>query len=240
MKVVFIGADPRIADIAAQSCRMGWPEVTPLTATTAAEGLGLVEQVSPDIVLLHPDFPDMPLEDALLEIRRFSNVPIMVLSQQEDAIQAVSALELGADDYVRLPCDLTEMMARIWVLLRRAGTGTAQQPESPLMSGALFINPATYEVFLDNQRLDLTSTEFRLLHLLMKSWGSVVSRQNLERVLWGETVSGSDLVKKYIQRLRNKLGDNAREPHLIANVRGVGYRFIGPAPEAANWGSYTI
>lgn len=232
MKVVFIGANPRKAEIAALSIRLRWPNVTPLVAITAAEGLALVEQVLPDIVLLHPDFSDMALSDALTALRRISQVPIMVLSQQGDAMEVVSALEMGADEYVRLPVDLTEMMARIWALLRRSGIGAAQERESPLMSGPLFINPATYEVFLEEQRLDLTSTEFRLLHLLVKSWGSVVSRQNLERVLWGETVGGSDLVKKYIQRLRRKLGDNARDPHWIISVHGVGYRFIGPDPQA--------
>jgi len=75
----------------------------------------------------------------------------------------------------------------------------------------------------------LTSTEFRLLHLLVKNRGTVVAHQTLERALWGGYMDSSKLVKKYVQRLRRKLGDHAREPVWIASVHGVGYRFIGPA-----------
>lgn len=234
MKVVFVGVDRRTFDMATLSIRLRWPDVTPLMATTAEHGLQMVEEVSPDVVILHPDFSDKSLSEAIRELRSFSNVPLLILSQQGDEMEVVTALEQGADDYVRLPCDLTEMMARIWALLRRAGVGLSHERESSLASGQLLINPATYEVFLGSRRVDLTSTEFRLLHLMMKNWGTVVSRQNLERVLWGETedrtVDSSGLMKKYIQRLRQKLGDDAREPRWIVSIHGVGYRFIGPAP----------
>jgi DNA-binding response OmpR family regulator len=145
-------------------------------------------------------------------------------------MEVVTSLELGADDYVRLPCDLTEIMVRIWALLRRAGARPAHESEGPLSSGRLFINPATYEMFLEKQRVALTSTEFRLLHLLVKNRGTVVAHQTLERALWGDQVDSSRLVKKYVQRLRRKLGDDAREPLWIASFHGVGYRFIGPPP----------
>jgi DNA-binding response OmpR family regulator len=105
-----------------------------------------------------------------------------------------------------------------------------RESEGPLSSGKLFINPATYEVYLGEERVTLTSTEFRLLHLLVKNRGMVVAHQTLERALWGEDVDSSRLVKKYVQRLRRKLGDDAREPQWIASVHGVGYRFIGPPP----------
>ena len=99
------------------------------------------------------------------------------------------------------------------------------------MDSGLMVNPATYEAFLSGRRLTLTTTEFRMLFLLIKNWGIVVSRQTLERTLWGERVDSYGLVKKYVQRLRQKLGDDAREPFWIANVHGVGYRFIGPTPK---------
>ena len=91
------------------------------------------------------------------------------------------------------------------------------------------INPATYEVFLNDGRITLTSTEFRLLHLLLKNRGMVVARRVLEQSLWGDQVGSYGLVKKYVQRLRLKLGDNARNPIWIASIHGVGYRFIGPS-----------
>jgi two-component system KDP operon response regulator KdpE len=244
MKVVFVGADRRTFDMATLSIRLRWPDVMPLVATTAEQGLQLVEELSPELVILHPDFSDKSLSEAIRELRCFSNVPLLVLSQEGDEMEVVTALEQGADDYVRLPVDLTEMMARIWALLRRAGVGVSHQRQSCLVSGPLLINPATYEVFLAGARIELTSTEFRLLYLMVKNSGTVVSRPNLERVLWRETEDrdSSGLMKKYIQRLRQKLGDDAREPRWIVSIHGVGYRFIGPAPtpqlpgQDAAWG----
>jgi two-component system KDP operon response regulator KdpE len=230
MKVVFIGRDSRTADIASLSIRLRWPDATLLYAASTARGLELVEHDWPDMVLLHPDFSDIPLAAAIHDLRGFSNVPLLVLGHQGDEMEAISSLELGADDYVRLPCDLTELTTRIWALLRRAGVATSYESEGPTVSGRLLVNPASYEAYLGARRLALTTTEFRLLHLLVKNWGIVVSRQTLERTLWRDQIDSYDLVKKYIQRLRQKLGDDAREPFWIASVHGVGYRFIGPTP----------
>jgi two-component system KDP operon response regulator KdpE len=230
MKLAFIGTDPRVADIAALSVRIRWPDAAVVTATAAAAGLELVESASPDIVLLHPDFTDMSLAQTIQELRRFSAVPLLVLGYQADEMEVVTALEAGADDYVRLPCDLTEIMTRVLALLRRMGLRPSSERVGPLHSGRLFINPSSYEVFLNDEHLTLTSTEFRLLHLLVRNRGMVVTHQTLGRTIWGEQSEGSGLVKKYVQRLRRKLGDDARDPRWIASVHGVGYRFIGPAP----------
>ncbi len=181
------------------------------------------------MVLLHPTFSDMSLAEAVQELRRFSNVPLLVLGHQGSETEIVTALQLGADDYVRLPCDMTEMMARVWALLRRTGAIARQEEERPLRSGDLLVNPITYEVFLGDRRLVLTSTEFRLLHLLLKNRGIVVSHDTLGRTLWGEEVDSSGLVKKYVQRVRQKLGDTAREPSWIVSIHGMGYRFVGPS-----------
>ena len=228
MKVVYIGVDARTTEIATLAVHLRWPDVTPLIATSAGEGMELIERELPDVVLLHPDFEDLTLGQAIQEIRRFSNVPMLVLGKGGDEMEVVSSLELGADDYVRLPCDLTEIMVRIWALLRRMGIRPTNESEGPISSGSLFINPATYEVFLDQKRIILTSTEFRLLHLLVKSKGTVVARRTLEQTLWGDDVDSYGLIKKYVQRLRKKMGDNARDPVWIASIHGVGYRFIGP------------
>ena len=115
MKVVFIGVDPQTAEMALLSLRLRWPDATPLVATTAAAGLELVEQVLPDVVLLHPSFSDLSLSKAIKELRGFSDVPLLVLGHQGGEMEVFTALELGADDYVRLPCELTEMMARVWL-----------------------------------------------------------------------------------------------------------------------------
>jgi len=230
MKAVFIGVNDRTWDIASLALRLRWPDSTMLRAATAGRGLELVELEWPDMVLMHPDFTDIPHGQAIQDLRRFSNVPMMVLGHQGDEMEAITSLELGADDYVRLPCDLTELTTRIWALLRRSGQGASYESEGPLVSGRLLVNPGTYEAFMGGERLALTNTEFRLLHLMVKNWGIVMSRGNLERTLWGDQADSYGLVKKYVQRLRQKLGDDAREPYWIASVHGVGYRFIGPTP----------
>ena len=233
MQVVFIGADARIAVMSAQSCGMAWPASTLSVTTTATDGLKLVEQVAPDLVLLHPDFSDMSLSAAITGLRRFSNIPVLVLGQSGDEMELVTALELGADEYVRLPCPMAELIARLQALLRRTGIGMPPKSEGLFFSGPLLINPATYEVFLNGQPLALTFTEFQLLHLLARNRGRAVSRQHLEQAIWGEAINGSGLLNTYIRRLRQKLGDPAREPSWIASVQGIGYRFIGHASEGA-------
>jgi DNA-binding response OmpR family regulator len=135
MKAVFIGLSPRTSEIASISVLLRWPDAAFLTAPTAAQGLELVEQEWPNIVLLHPDFSDLPHSRAIQDLRGFSNVPLLVLAQQGDEMEAVSSLELGADDYVRLPCDLTELTARIWALLRRAGGPLPMNGKAPCSAG---------------------------------------------------------------------------------------------------------
>jgi two-component system KDP operon response regulator KdpE len=155
-----------------------------VASDTAIDGLELVERLSPEAVLIGTQPPDMPPPAVVEEIRSFSGVPIVVLSRGGDEIEAVTSLELGADDYIRFPCGMLEIMARV----------------------------------------------FRLLHLLAKNRGIVVSRQSLEQSLWADRGFNSQVAKKYVQRLRQKLGDCAAEPRWIASVPGVGYRFIGPKP----------
>jgi DNA-binding response OmpR family regulator len=230
VKVVYIGVNGRTSEIATLAVHLRWPDVTPWITTTAGEGIAAVEQNQPDVVLLHPDFEDLSLNVAIQEIRRISQVPLLVLGEDGDEMEVVTSLELGADDYIRLPCDLTEIMVRIWALVRRTGIRPASDNEGSFSSGRLFINPANYEVFLGDQRIYLTFTEFRLLHLLVKNRGTVVTHRTLERAIWGEQVESSRLVKKYVQRLRHKLQDDASKPHWVASVHGVGYRFIGPLP----------
>ena len=227
MKAVFIGGDGRTCEIATLAMRLRWPDVSPVTMPTAVEGLETVERESPDVVLLHPDFDDLTLAKAIQELRGFTNVPLLVLGRKGDEMELVTSLELGADDYIRLPCDLTEIMVRILALLRRMSRPQSYKDERPIRSGCLLLDPATYQVSLGERRVMLTSTEFRLLHLLMQNRGVVVGHGTLDEVLRGEGVD--HLVKKYVQRLRRKLGDDARDPMWIASVHGVGYRFIGPS-----------
>ena len=233
MRAAFVGADPRVADLATLAIPLRWPEVILIFVTSAAEALDMMSRESLDVVLLQSDLDDRTLVEFIRDMRGLTKVPLLVLSDQGTEAEVVTALEAGADDYVRLRCDLAEIVIRIWALVRRAGIQTSLQSpsdevEGPLCSGLLSLNPATYEVYLADQRLPLTTTEFRVLHFLMRNRSTVVAHQTMERALWSGRMNSKKIAKKHVQRLRGKLDDDPREPHWIASVHGVGYRFIGP------------
>lgn len=134
-------------------------------------------------------------------------------------------LEAGADDYLSESDGSITLIARLVALTRRA---SRSHPEHTgvLSNGPLTVDPTAYEVFLHGTRLPLTPTEFRLLYLLLNNRGTVLSREFLARSIWGGEVDSSALVKKYIQRLRQRLNDSADSPRWIANIHGVGYKIL--------------
>ena len=119
----------------------------------------------------------------------------------------MNSLELGADDYVALPCDLTEMMARIWALLRRVGFTTQQKRERALSRGNLLISPATHQVFLGGHRVPLTLAEFRWLYLLVQKQREELPHELMECVLPEDEPNHPGIVNGSVQRLRSKLRD---------------------------------
>ena len=139
MNATLIGVDPQTADLSTQAVNLGWPDATIKVATTAVEGLERVERESPDVVLLHTDITDMAWGTIILELRRLTDSPILVLGHSRDSVEVVTAFESGADDYVRLPCNPNEIRMRILALLRRLGHGSFPRA---LSSGRLSINPA--------------------------------------------------------------------------------------------------
>jgi len=233
MKVVFVGTGPRVAEIATLALHPWWPETDPLVATSAVEGLELVEEESPDVVLLHPDFTDMSLYNVIQELRRFSNVPLLVLSHRRDESEVVTSLGLGADGYIRLPCGLIELTATLGAFLRRVGITPLHKGEAPLLIGQMLFDPSSHAVFLDEQKIALTITEFRMLYLLAKNWNTVTPYLTLKGALRGEDVGSFKLIQLHVQHLKQKLGDDTRKPPWIASVRGVGYCFLGPPPAPA-------
>ena len=108
MRAAFIGSDPRIAELASLAIHLRWPEVTPIVVASAVEALDMISRESLDVVLLHPDIGDNTLAEFIRDMRGLTDVPLLVLSDWGDETEVVTALEAGADDYVCLPCGLTE------------------------------------------------------------------------------------------------------------------------------------
>lgn len=226
-KAVFIGADPQVAEIVRLGICLRWPDVTPMIATTGTRGLELVKEESPDLILLRPDFPDKSLPEIIRELRAFSDVPLVVLNHQTNELEPVTALEAGADEYIQLPCELSELTFKVWSLMRRNGSRKPGKTKETLVSGDLTVDPSTHEVTLRDQRLSLTPAEFQLTYLLVKSDGAVVSKADIEKELSNAGLGAAGSVKQHIMRLRRKFQDNAKNPKWFANVPGIGYRFIG-------------
>jgi two-component system response regulator RegX3 len=198
-------------------------------AGTVAEALALAAADRPDLVLLDVMLPDGSGYDVCRELRRDSDVPIIMLTARGEETDRIVGLELGADDYVVKPFSAREVAARIRAVLRRAGESRpAGDADAPLEVGELRLDPARRAAALAGVELELTRKEFELLELLMREAGTVVSRERLIDEVWDVNWFGSTkTLDVHISSLRRKLGDDSTAPRFIHTVRGVGFRFAG-------------
>ncbi len=224
--------DATLSETVTLALRLRWQDTECQTVADTAEVVRVIEETAPDIVMFQPAAPDAELAETLAAIRVFSDVPVLAMSSNGSSVEAVQALDLGADDYFRTSSDMLELVARVVAVMRRAGKPAWKAAPSCLVSGPLTVDLDSYLVYLERRKVGLTSTEFRLLWFLMKHRGTTVSHHAIEFALWGDHGAEVDVVKKYVQRLRSKLGDTPHNPRWIASVRGVGYRFVGPAEGA--------
>ena len=232
VRVLFLSQDRGQVEQLVTALRIPWPELSPMTASRGDTGLRLVEQ-APALAVLWGHLSDMDLGSAIEGVRSRTDIPIVAAAERSGEAEVVRALEMGADDFIRLPCSLLEVMARVMALMRRVGLTRLRGNGGPIRRGDLLIDPGTHEVSLGSRRLALTPTEFKLLHLLAKNSHVTLSQRFIQRVIWADEVAAREALKKYIQRLRRKLGDDARDPTWIQTVHGVGYRLSSPAPSAS-------
>lgn len=193
-------------------------------ATTATDGIRLLRRDRPDLLILDVMLPDADGMEVCREIRRESDIPIVMLTARGDVPDRVLGLEFGADDYVPKPFEPRELVARIETLMRRS-----RQPVTPrLMSRGLTLDSETRRVELAGAEVDLTSMEFELLRVLMESRGRVLTRDAVLQALRGIDADVYDRsVDMLVSRLRRKLDDDSRSPRWIKTIRGIGYQFVG-------------
>jgi DNA-binding response OmpR family regulator len=226
--ILLVEDEPAIAEPLAESLtREGFDlEV----AQTAAEALETVTRVRPDLILLDLMLPDGSGYDVCRAVRRDSNVPIIMLTARGEEADRVIGLELGADDYVVKPFSAREVVARVRAVLRRSVATPGDDGDQPLEVGGVRLDPATREVSLAGEPVDLTRKEFDLLELLMRSAGTVVTREQLIDQVWDVNWFGSTkTLDVHVSGLRKKLGDDSSAPRYLHTVRGVGFRFAAPA-----------
>ncbi len=197
-------------------------------AGTAADAIELGRQLEPDLVLLDLMLPDGSGFDVCRELRRTSDVPIVMLTARGDEADRVVGLELGADDYVVKPFSAREVIARIRAVLRRAGPAPATV-EGPIEIGDLRLDPERRSVEHAGEPVELARKEFELLHRLMREAGRVITREQLIEDVWDMNWFGSTkTLDVHVSNLRRKLEEDPAAPRYIHTVRGVGFRFSAP------------
>ena len=198
-------------------------------AATAAEALELASRIQPDLVLLDVMLPDGSGFDVCRELRQRSQVPIIMLTARGEEADRVVGLELGADDYIVKPFSAREVGARIRAVLRRTDSPSRPDDDRPIEIGDLRLDPAKREVTRSGEVLELSRKEFELLQLLMRSAGSVVTRERAIDEVWDTNWFGSTkTLDVHVSGLRRKLGDDSNEPRFLHTIRGVGFRFSSP------------
>jgi DNA-binding response OmpR family regulator len=203
----------------------------PVVARTVAEALRMARETHPDVVLLDLSLPDGDGRDVCRELRRESDVPIIMLTARGTETDRIVGLELGADDYVVKPFATDEVIARIRAVLRRYHHGTAHV-SSAVTVGDLRMDLAARRAWLGEEELALARKEFDLLARLATDAGHVVTREVLMSEVWDENWFGSTkTLDVHIAWLRKKLGDDPAAPRYIHTVRGVGFR-LAPTEES--------
>jgi len=194
----------------------------------AADGfaaLEMFESYKPDLIVLDLMLPGKDGYDVCKEIRRTSNVPIIMLTAKETELERVLGLELGADDYMTKPFSPLELVARIKAVLRRA-SGQEAQDENEYKVGNIHLQVDTREVRVNDQLVELTRKEFDLLHIFMQNVGKVMTREVLLQKVWGYEYEGETrTVDVHIRHLRRKLGPEGESR--IETIHGVGYKLRG-------------
>ena len=197
-----------------------------ICAYDSIEGFKKLGREAPDLLLLDVMLPGMDGFEICREVRKTSNIPIIMLTARGDVIDRVSGLEIGADDYIGKPFEPRELVARVQATLRRAeSTG----PSTGLLEfDGLSIDTETRNVRLDESAVDLTSMEFELLLILARRHGRKLSRDDILSELRGiDAAILTRSVDIMVSRLRQKLGDSRKAPRFIQTIWGRGYSFIG-------------
>ena len=219
-RVLIIEDEPSYADALQVSLQREGFEVS--IAEDGQTGLSRFREWAPDVVLLDLMLPGIQGLDVLRRIRDVSNVPVIVVSAKDAEADVVSALELGADDYLTKPYSVRELLARIGAASRRVLVTAGG--EDTVAVGNAVLDVGRHQLILDGVPQDLPRKEFAVLHMLMEASGKVVTRERLFDEVWGYAWDGdSKTIDQHIRRLRRRLEQVERAPR-IETVRGVGYR----------------
>ena len=219
-KVLVVDDEPSIVDLVSAYLRADGFEV--FTASDGVTGLKVAQTTDPDLVVLDLMLPGMDGLEVLSQLRRSSNVYVILLTAKSEEVDKIVGLSVGADDYVTKPFSPRELVARIKAAMRRQSTQSGSPSSERLVFERTQLEPAALKVWVDGEEVELTTTEYDLLLALVRHRGMVLSREQLLEQVWGYDYYGDTrVVDVHVGHLRQKLGDET----LITTVRGIGYRF---------------
>jgi two-component system KDP operon response regulator KdpE len=234
MKVLVVSHSEDLWQAISPILKVRWPDLSLVHVNEARESLELIHREQPDVVMFHlPErsegAPPLDCFDLISQIRSFSGVPLIVISQSNDVMDKVKALEMGADDWVSPPFIPMEFIAKVNAILRRCSPRNDRK--SYFLGGKLAINYATREIFVFDKKLKLTPIQYRLLCHLIENQGRVCSSAELLQHVWGPNYSDErELLKLGIYRLRSKIEEDPSNPEIVLNERGIGYVIRASSP----------
>ncbi len=203
----------------------------PLVENDGAQGLSVAQTEKPDLIILDLMLPGMDGLDICRRLRQESNVPILMLTAREEEIDRVLGFSLGADDYVVKPFSPRELVERVKAILRRTEQSMIHEDSGILRCGDLQLDPEKHKVTLSGEAVQLTMSEYKLLHALMTTPGRVFSRGELLRQFYvHEEAVVERVIDVHINKLRQKIEVDPAQPVYIETVRGFGYRFTETGP----------
>jgi two-component system response regulator RegX3 len=199
------------------------------TARDGAEALDRFDEIRPDLVLLDVMLPTVSGIDVCRELRRRTDVPIIMVTAKAAEIDTVVGLEVGADDYVTKPYRLRELVARMRAVLRRrqAGGDAIGDDHEVIRLDGIELDTDSHEVRVNDQVVNLPLKEFELLALLMENAGRVLPRSTLIDRVWGsDYVGDTKTLDVHVKRIRSKIEDDPSSPTRIVTIRGLGYKYV--------------
>ena len=227
MKIMLVNMPKELSKYISLVLKVRWPNLSLFHTDEARQAVQLIHSVQPHVAMLHisersEGSSSEDCFDLITKIRSFYNVPLIVISQNDDVIDKVKALEMGADDCVSPSCIPMEFIAKVNAILRRCS------PDNHgvflFLNGKMAINYATRQVRVLGNTVKLTPIQYNLLCHLTKNQGRVCSSSELLRHVWGPNYSDDrELLKLNIYRLRSKIEEDPSNPEIIFNERGMGY-----------------
>jgi two-component system KDP operon response regulator KdpE len=229
MKILVVDDDPQILDAMTIGFQLQWQDSEVISASDGTNALQAFYEHDPDIVVLDVAMPGKNGFEVLQEIRRVSDVPVIMLTARTGEIDQVRGLELGADDYVAKPFSHLALQARVKAVLRRHELPPPVRALPDFVAGDLSINFQNQQVTLRGDPVKLTPVEYKLLYHLVRNAGRLMPHQALLDRVWGPDYGATpDYLKVFVSRLRAKIEPDSDGPRFIENERGLGYRFIRP------------